>query len=69
MSISKVFGFRKWSFLFTPSDKATNDMTHDFVWLSFLQAHWLATVLVKIILIYAGQEACVNTLSVTAGVN
>ena len=52
MSISKVFGFRKWFFLFKPSDKATDDMTHDLVWLSFLQAHWLATVLVKIILIY-----------------
>ena len=31
MSISKVFSFRKWSFLFTPSDKATKDMTHDLV--------------------------------------
>ena len=30
MSISKVFSFRKWSFLFTPSDKATKDMTHDY---------------------------------------
>ena len=31
MSISKVFSFRKWSFLLTPSDKATKDITHDLI--------------------------------------
>ena len=54
MSILEILSFRKWSFLFTLSDKATKDMTHDLVWLSFLQARWFATVRVKIILIYAG---------------